>query len=239
MQIEKTYPLSPQQAHLWSLQAGIETGMLPFRVQFLISITGPLDRRSLKEATGEIIRRHEILRTSPADREGAGVLQQVHACNNFVLDEQLLQGIPDSEHEQRIAALWKDSLELPLNANESLRMMFIHCSAHKSFLLVSLSAFCADLKSGEILARQLGQTYAAHQGGGNGAGKAVLQYGDVARWQNELPGILVQARLGECGCFQVAVSNRNLIAVRLCCPGFCLACAPRSPAAGQAHGQQI
>src|SRR5579864_1263922 len=186
MQIEKTYPLSPQQAHLWGLQAGIETGMLPFRVQFLISITGPLDRRSLKEATGEIIRRHEILRTSPADREGAGVLQQVHACNNFVLDEQLLQGIPDSEHEQRIAALWKDSLELPLNANESLRMMFIHCSAHKSFLLVSLSAFCADLKSGEILARQLGQAYAAHQGGGNGAGKAVLQYGDVARWQNEL-----------------------------------------------------
>src|SRR5215469_1383718 len=183
MQTEKTYPLSPQQAHLCALQSGDGSG--PFRVQFLLSITGPLDKTRLSQAISEIVSRYEILRTSSVT-SGSEALQLVRASDEFALSEQSLRGIPDCEREGKIATLWSSSLQLAFSPNESLRVTLLAPSAEKNFILVSLSAFCADLKTGEILARQIGQAYAARQDGKSLSGNAVVQYGDLASWQNEL-----------------------------------------------------
>ena len=188
MQREKTYRLSPQQAHLWALQTS--AGPSPFRVQGLVSVEGELDRERMKEAIAQTVRRHEILRTTFTDAETpAEVLQIVWRYEQVVMDEMgemTLEGAPVHEQEEKIAGLWDDCLQRPLNPEQlSLRVTLIALSPLKHAILVSLPALCADLATLENLAREIGRIYAACQDPESPAG-AVMQYGDLAGWQNEL-----------------------------------------------------
>ena len=57
------FQLSPQQAHLWSLQEH------DYRARAAITIEGSLDPEALEAALNKIISRHEILRTAFRDRK--------------------------------------------------------------------------------------------------------------------------------------------------------------------------
>src|SRR5260370_39652832 len=114
MHREKTYRLSPQQAHLWALQTS--AGPSPFRVQGLVSVEGELDRERMKEAIAQTVRRHEILRTTFTDAETpAEVLQIVWRYEQAVIGEIIMEGAPVHEQEAKISSLWDDFLQRPWN----------------------------------------------------------------------------------------------------------------------------
>ena len=183
---EKTYSLSPQQARLWALQNA--AGAVPFRVQCLVSITGALDRMALKEAMDDCVRRHEILRTSFAiSGTATGAVQIVHEHEPLALDEVFLAELPDLEQEDNVHALWNNSLQLPLNPIQPLHATLIEISPAKHFILLSLSALCADLPATANLAREIGVMYVARKRGEDPLLKTT-QYGELANWQNELLG---------------------------------------------------
>jgi amino acid adenylation domain-containing protein len=138
-----------------------------------------LDKKCLREAINEVVCRHEILRTSFADST-----QIVHNCEPLVADEICLQDVGACGQE-RVAALWTNSLQQPLHPIESLRVTVIAFSPLKHSILLSLFAMCADLPSLENLAREIGEIYAARQRGESLPSKT-MQYGDLANWQNEL-----------------------------------------------------
>ncbi|HYG61702.1 MAG TPA: condensation domain-containing protein, partial [Thermoanaerobaculia bacterium] len=60
-QVTQGFRLSPQQRRLWSIQE--EDGTSPYRSQCVIRIEGALDRSLLEAAVGDLVARHEILRT--------------------------------------------------------------------------------------------------------------------------------------------------------------------------------
>ncbi|MDQ3174278.1 MAG: condensation domain-containing protein, partial [Acidobacteriota bacterium] len=59
-QVIEGYRLSPHQKHLWLLQ---QDGT-PYRSVCVVTLAGPLDPARLHSAIGEVVKRHEILRTS-------------------------------------------------------------------------------------------------------------------------------------------------------------------------------
>lgn len=157
---------------------------MPFGLQCLISITGLLDRRRLKEAISEVISCHEILRTSFIDSDKSGATIQTVHRNPLVVDEINLETCAASEQDKRIAALWNNSLLRPFDFSESLRVTLIALSPERHCVLVWLSAMCGDLPTLECLAREIGQSNTATDGASLLA--TTTQYGDLALWQNEL-----------------------------------------------------
>src|SRR5258708_39874299 len=110
MQREKTYRLSPQQAHLWALQTSAEPS--PFRVQGLVSVEGEIDRERMKEAIAQTVLRHEILRTTFTDAETpTEVLQIVWRYEQAGIDEIIMEGAPVHEQDEKIAGRCDEFLQ--------------------------------------------------------------------------------------------------------------------------------
>lgn len=162
-------------------------GTSPFRAQCLISVTGELDRERLKAAIGEAVHRHEILRTSFAN-SGApeGVLQIVHQDQRFVVDEVSLESMRPDKRQESITRLWSKALEAPLDScrlSACATLVALSCREHA--ILIALPALCADVPALENLTREISRIYAA-RGHGESSPGGLLQYGDLAVWQNEL-----------------------------------------------------
>ncbi|MFE7435491.1 amino acid adenylation domain-containing protein [Streptomyces tendae] len=71
-----TGPLSATQQRVWFLTQ-VDRGNPAYQYQMYLRMTGPLDPRALWEALGEVIARHEILRTTFEESAGEPV-QRVH-----------------------------------------------------------------------------------------------------------------------------------------------------------------
>src|SRR5215218_85354 len=85
-------PLSFGQQRLWLLDR-LEPGSTAYNMPSPIRLRGALDRSALERALGEIVRRHESLRTTFADREDEPV-QVVLPPAGFHLPLADLSGLP-------------------------------------------------------------------------------------------------------------------------------------------------
>ena len=65
-------PLSASQRRAWILEQ-LDPGHAPFNRPFALRLKGPLDHAALARSLGEILRRHEVLRTVFRERNGAPV----------------------------------------------------------------------------------------------------------------------------------------------------------------------
>src|ERR1051325_4452765 len=61
-QVIEGFRLSPQQEHLWRLEQAAHHS--PYRAQCAVRIEGRLDAGKLRAAIEDVVRRHEILRTT-------------------------------------------------------------------------------------------------------------------------------------------------------------------------------
>ncbi|HSF42629.1 MAG TPA: AMP-binding protein, partial [Thermoanaerobaculia bacterium] len=153
------FRLSPQQRRLWVLAREAEGS--PYRAEAVVRITGPLDRARLEAALGEVVARHEILRTvfpvPPGMSRPAQVIQPPGAVR---LDSP---GPFRPDEEPPFAAT------LGSQGPESHRL---HLAAH---------AFVADAAALEVIVHDLARAYA-----GRLDDEPPAQYADVAEALNEL-----------------------------------------------------
>jgi hypothetical protein len=92
-------PLSFAQERMWFLQQ-LEPESVASNLQTSVPLTGPLDRHALERALSEVVRRHEILRTTFALAQGSPV-QRVAAPQPIVLGTDDLSGVvPDATKEE-------------------------------------------------------------------------------------------------------------------------------------------
>ncbi|MGH8615661.1 MAG: condensation domain-containing protein, partial [Gammaproteobacteria bacterium] len=95
------YRLSVQQERLWRLQQ--DSATTPFRVQGVIEIEGPLDRKRLQEAVGRVVQRHEILRTGFRRIPGLTLpVQVIHASARVLDGFHDLSPLPAAEQALRL-----------------------------------------------------------------------------------------------------------------------------------------
>src|SRR5262245_52947537 len=95
------FRLSPQQEHLWLLQRS--AALSPYRSQCVILIEGRLDERRLTEAIEDVIRRHEILRTT-----FHAASQLIHNVSEHKLHRHDLSGLTVEQEELKLEALFEE-----------------------------------------------------------------------------------------------------------------------------------
>ncbi|MBD2002942.1 MULTISPECIES: non-ribosomal peptide synthetase [Cyanophyceae] len=184
-EIVEGYRLSPQQAHLWSLQQ-IDSS-LPYRVQCTLLHHG-LDKNILKSALQEVVNRHEILRTNFRSLSGMELPFQVitHSVTPSINYYDLSE-LPPATQDEKVEALFNETLGFPLNFEKDflLHLSLISLSSNKYILLVSLPAMLADRVTLRNLVQEINDAYAVCLRGEKFSDEP-LQYADIAEWQNEL-----------------------------------------------------
>jgi alpha-ketoglutarate-dependent taurine dioxygenase len=177
-------PLSHSQLRLWFLDH-LAPGQATFNLVEAVSIRGPLNISALEQSLSEIIRRHEILRTSFPQIQGEPhqLIQEPGSISLPVTD------ISGEEREIEIQRVIRrnecepfDLARGPLIRNELLRI------SNSEFVLVtSLHHIVFDAWSSGVLLRELASLYEAYVSNRpSSLSELSIQYGDYAAWEREL-----------------------------------------------------
>ncbi|HEV3051850.1 MAG TPA: amino acid adenylation domain-containing protein, partial [Longimicrobium sp.] len=94
---DRPLPLSFAQERLWFLDR-LEPGSTTYNIPGAWRLGGALDERALERALGEIVRRHETLRTAVGEVDGSPV-QVVVPFGGFALAADDLSGLAETERE--------------------------------------------------------------------------------------------------------------------------------------------
>ncbi|WP_208491975.1 non-ribosomal peptide synthetase [aff. Roholtiella sp. LEGE 12411] len=185
-QILEGVRISPLQKHLWLLQHTDK--QTPFRVQGAVLIEGKLDIANLKEALKNVVNKHEILRTKFQCLSGMEIPVQVINDGSICWEDgHDLSGWQLQQQEAKINVIFQEMLHLPFDYEKGqiLHISLITLSPQKYILLFSLPALCADSATLKNLVHEISSSYAACLQDKE-LSDEILQYADIAEWQNEL-----------------------------------------------------
>jgi thioesterase domain-containing protein/acyl carrier protein len=165
------------QERFWLLQGQHREGTA-YNLAVAIALEGPLDAPALARAVTEMIRRHEILRTTLALVDG-------------VLIQRILPAAPVALPEEEVPAArlagWARAhagARFDLGAGPLVRIRLARATPAHHCLLVCLHHAIFDLWSFEIFMEELAALYGASRGGNDAPREdPPLQYADYAVWQ--------------------------------------------------------
>lgn len=193
----RTAPPSFAQQHFWSLQQLNSTECF-YNVPFSFRLNGKLDATLLRQSFNEIIRRHELLRTTLQQIDGAliQVVAPTEEVNMTVID---LQVLPSEAQPDEVNRLIQAEVQHPFNlASEScLRVRLLWLGAEEHILLLCIHNIAVENRSMSVLLKELTAHYTAFL-----AGEAItplpplpMQYADYARRQQALLSTRMETRL--------------------------------------------
>ncbi|HKP12635.1 MAG TPA: condensation domain-containing protein, partial [Blastocatellia bacterium] len=178
-------PLSFAQQRLWFIDQ-LEPGTPLYNISFGLRFTGQLDITAVENSFGEIVRRHEVLRTCFASRDGEPE-QVIAAHQPFHLEVVDISAEPESERDDsRVGILALNEAQQPfdLSALPLFRTKLLRMADDRHVLLVTMHHIISDGWSVGILVNEFSALYEAFLSG-RSAGLADLpaQYADFAVWQ--------------------------------------------------------
>ncbi|HVR95385.1 MAG TPA: amino acid adenylation domain-containing protein, partial [Thermoanaerobaculia bacterium] len=180
-------PLSFAQERLWFLDR-FEPGTAVYNLPLAIRLEGPLDAAALAASLGEIVRRHEALRTVFPARDGRPV-QRVAPAAPFVLPRVDLSGLgPAALAEARRLAAEDAQRPFELDRGPLFRPLLLLLSADGGHhvLLATLHHIVSDGWSMGVFFRELTALYGAFRAGRpSPLAELPVQYADFARWQRQ------------------------------------------------------
>lgn len=181
----KGFPLSLQQARLYTLEGGVQT----YRVLGRVLLEGALHAEILQQALKSIINQYSILRTRFYCPPGMDVPMQIVSSQVEMLYEEFdLSELDRKQQDARLAARFAEMRARPFDLEHGplLHVMLMRTAALTHQLFLCLPALCADTVTLRLILAELGQTYEAHLRGDSGATDEALQYTEVSAWQNDL-----------------------------------------------------
>lgn len=179
------FRLSPQQRHLWQLQAAEDDGR-GYRTQGSILLEGVLDVGRLEAALEQIVSRHEIFYTSFQSLPGMKVpLQVVQAPVPLKIELVNWRGLDSAEQQEQLRRLL-DQMAAGREQHQngqvvSLSVALAALGDNQHMLLVDMPAMYGDGVSLESFLSTLAHDYA-----GQGELDEPMQYIDLSEWQNDL-----------------------------------------------------
>ncbi|MBM7055887.1 non-ribosomal peptide synthase/polyketide synthase [Streptomyces sp. RHZ10] len=173
-------PLSPAQRRLWFLNR-FEQRNGTYNLPLAVRLTGDLDPDALHAALGDVVARHESLRTVFPDTDGRP-RQLVLAA------EQARPELPVSPYDARNLAA-AAAQDFDLAAEPPVRARLFRVAEDEHVLLVVVHHIAGDGWSMAPLARDLGAAYTARTRGAAPAWQPLpVQYADYTLWQRDLLG---------------------------------------------------
>ncbi|HEU4562015.1 MAG TPA: condensation domain-containing protein, partial [Longimicrobium sp.] len=192
-----TLPLSFAQERLWFLDR-LEPGSAVYNMPVAWRLGGVLDGAALEHALGEIVRRHEVLRTTFMEVDGSPV-QAVAPFGGFTLRVDDLSGLGEADREAALGRRASEEARHPfdLSVGPLFRAALLRLGAEDHVLLLSMHHIVSDGWSMGVLFRELSALYAAdREGGASPLAELPLQYADYAVWQREqLAGEVLERQL--------------------------------------------
>jgi amino acid adenylation domain-containing protein len=177
-------PLSFAQQRLWFL-AQLEPDSPLYNLPVALRIAGPLDPRVLAATLGEMVRRHEALRTVLAAPEGSPV-QVIQPAEAFLLPVVDLSGLPRREREAQALTLAGEEAGRPFDLARGplLRGSLLRLAAGDHAVALTMHHIASDGWSLGILVREVTALYAAFAAGRpSPLPELPVQYSDFAVWQ--------------------------------------------------------
>jgi amino acid adenylation domain-containing protein len=180
-------PLSFAQQRLWFLHQ-MEPESPFYNLPFAVRMEGALDVDALRRALAEIVRRHEVLRTT-FRADAGGSWQVIHpAPESFDLPVADLRALPGEWARGEVLRLAADEAEHPfdLRGGPMLRALLIRAGQAEHTLVLNLHHVAGDGWSIDLLFRELSALYAAFGAGQpSPLAELPLQYADYAEWQRQ------------------------------------------------------
>jgi amino acid adenylation domain-containing protein/non-ribosomal peptide synthase protein (TIGR01720 family) len=176
--------LSPAQERLWFLWNMDPTGTA-YTVACAIRLVGRLDHALLSQALSEIVRRHEVLRTTFVGRDGRG-MQVVRETMDIAIGQEDLRARSPDDQARRIAERTQEELARPFDLVKGplLRAVLLQLADDRHELLVQAHHIVADGWSLNVLLDELAVHYRSFLHNDHVASApAPVQYADFAAWQ--------------------------------------------------------
>ncbi|MFZ2009516.1 MAG: amino acid adenylation domain-containing protein [Candidatus Sulfotelmatobacter sp.] len=175
--------LSFTQQQVW-LHEQLAADVPLYHELLILERTGPLDRVALERSVNEILRRHEILRTTFPSVDGS-VVPAVgeHRWAELPLTE--LNTLPERQRAAELLRIATEEVREPFDlANGPLmRIRLLGLSKENYVLVVTLHNLIADEWSLNILARELDALYQAYSTGQpSPLSELPVQYADCVDW---------------------------------------------------------
>ncbi len=179
-------PLSYAQSRLWFINQ-LQPESVAYNAPLHLRLTGELDRSLLEECMTEVVRRHEILRTSFPTRNGQPV-QEIHPPGPIEIPLIDLSSLPAREREEVARGLRQQDAEqlFDLARGPLFRATLLRLDAEESQLLLAMHHIVTDGWSNAILIEDLFALWNARsQGKPSPLPEPHLQYSDYAVWQRQ------------------------------------------------------
>jgi non-ribosomal peptide synthetase component F len=190
-------PLSYGQQQMWFLDQ-IEPDSYHYNTPAAIRLRGRLDARALADALGEIVRRHDVLRTTFI-LAGDEPAQVVAPAVPFSLPEVDLVGVPAEAREAEALRLATEEERRPFDLTRGplFRATLLRLGEEDHMLLVTMHHIVTDGWSMEIFFRELTTLYGAFAAGRpSPLAELPVQYADYAEWQRGwLTGAVLDSQL--------------------------------------------
>ena len=183
---ESAIPLSFAQERLWFF-AQLEPESHAYVEQVPIRLTGSLDIGALRRSLNEVVRRHEVLRTTFASREGSPV-QIISPALHLPLPIVDLTALDEDQGNVEIQRLLTALGHFPFDLSRGplLQFFLLHQAPQKHVLIIVLHHIITDVWSTRIFLRELAAVYRAYsQGHPSPLPELPIQYADYAIWQRQ------------------------------------------------------
>ncbi|HYP27952.1 MAG TPA: amino acid adenylation domain-containing protein, partial [Blastocatellia bacterium] len=179
-------PLSYAQQRLWFLDQLTPRKSL-YNMPGAVRLKGALNLEAVQSSLNEIVRRHEILRTSFPSLDGKPQ-QHIAEPASLPIHSIDFSTIPAADREEALRREMNRQSEYPfdLSAGPLLRVCLLRASEDEHVLLVVIHHIVSDGWSVDILLREFDALYRAFDAGQpSPLPELSIQYADYAVWQRE------------------------------------------------------
>lgn len=178
--------ISFAQERMWFLSQW-DTGHCLYNIPIAVRLRGSLQVKQLERSLNEVVRRHEVLRSTFSTASEGPILQIVHQ-QELLVPMVDLRSTPIAEQEELVRSLAKTEAAQPFNLTQGplLRSVLVCLADDDFFFILVFHHICFDDWSVGIFLHELSTLYTVFcEGKSSSLSDLPIQYPDFSAWQRQ------------------------------------------------------